>query len=322
MIAASDLTPFVKERALAIFQRIAVAEGRIHGVAPEDVGFHEVGAVDSIVDIVAACVGMEALGQPVVMASPLFDGKGWIDCAHGRYPIPAMATLEILRGLPFHQVDESFEFVTPTGAAIVAEFATRFGPIPPMQVEKMGYGLGTKRLPGRPNALRMVLGSMAGISAAPPAFETDRVVLLETNLDDCSPEIAGALVGRLLALGALDVWYTPLVMKKSRPGFTLSLLAAETDAAQLAERVFRETSAFGIRRTIWDRWKLRRHFETVQVEGQAIRLKIGRLGDEIVQRAPELDDCLAAAEATGWTVRAMQEAAMRAGWGGGGGDGV
>jgi hypothetical protein len=160
LIENSELSPFVKKHALGIFQRIAVAEGKIHGVPPENVGFHEVGALDSIADIICACVGLEALGIEQVLVSDLHDGKGFIECAHGTFPVPAPATLEILRGIPISQIDEPHELITPTGAAIAAEFAAAFGPMPKMKVEKIGYGLGSRELASRPNVLRAVLGEL------------------------------------------------------------------------------------------------------------------------------------------------------------------
>ena len=161
LIESSDLSDFVKKHALGIFHRIAVAEAKIHGKPVEEIGFHEVGALDSIADIVLACAGIEELGVEKVFCGPLADGRGWIDCAHGRFPIPAPATLEILHGLPVGQIDEPFEFITPTGAAIAAEFAAGFGPMPPLTVEKVGYGLGSRDIPSRPNVLRAVLGTLA-----------------------------------------------------------------------------------------------------------------------------------------------------------------
>jgi len=313
LIQESELSDWVKEKALAVFHRIAVAEGRIHGVPPDDVGFHEVGAVDSIVDIVAVCVGLESLGRPQVVTSPLFDGRGWIDCAHGRYPIPAMATLEILKDLPFHQIEENFEFITPTGAAIVAEFSEHFGPMPMMRVAATGYGIGTKRLPNRPNVLRAVLGERAeSWTSGPQGYDHDEVTVLETNLDDLSPELAGALVDRLMNAGALDVWHTPIVMKKSRPGILLSVLAPAGQAALLGDLMFRETSAFGIRRTTWERWKLPRRFEQIEVDGHKIRIKIGEVDGVILQAAPEFADCVKASEALQLSIREVYARAAEA----------
>ena len=188
----------------------------------ETVGFHEVGAIDSIADIVGACIALEALGRPRVVVSPLREGRGWIDCAHGRFPLPAPATLEILRGVELELVDESWESITPTGAAIAREFAESFGPMPRMEIEKIGYGIGTRDLKERPNVLRAILGRAA--ESAPNDYETDTIIEIETNLDDLSPEITGAVMERLLALGALDVTLTPVQMKKNRPGVQLSVL--------------------------------------------------------------------------------------------------
>ena len=182
MLGASELSAFVRQRSLAIFKRIAAAEAKIHGVAIEAVAFHEVGALDSIVDIVGACIALEELGQPRVICSPLREGRGWIDCAHGRFPLPAPATLEILRGIELQGVDEDWESITPTGAAIAREFAESFGPMPPMKISRIGYGIGTRDLKERPNVLRAILGA-----DLPNEFEIDKVIEIETNLDDLSP---------------------------------------------------------------------------------------------------------------------------------------
>ncbi|HEY3663083.1 MAG TPA: nickel pincer cofactor biosynthesis protein LarC, partial [Chthoniobacterales bacterium] len=219
LIGLSTLSDFVRQKALAIFERIALAEAKIHGVPVETVGFHEVGAIDSIADIVAACVALEALGRPRVVVSPLREGRGWIDCAHGRFPLPAPATLEILRGVELELVDESWESITPTGAAIAGEFGESFGAMPRMEIEKVGYGIGTRELKERPNVLRAVLGHVT--NASPAEYESDTVIEIETNIDDLSPEITGAVMERLLALGALDVILTPVQMKKNRPGVRL-----------------------------------------------------------------------------------------------------
>ena len=311
LISASELSDFVKTKSLAIFARIAEAEGRIHGVPAEDVGFHEVGAVDSIVDIVAVCVGIEHLGCPVIGSSVLFDGSGWIDCAHGRYPIPAMATLEILKGIPFRQIDEEFEFVTPTGAALVAEFSQYYGPMPELVVEKIGYGLGTRTLPGRPNALRAVLGETAS-ERAPSLLERDEAVLLETNLDDLTPELLAAATQRLMDSGALDVWITATTMKKQRVGWLLSVLVEVERESEFAEAILRTTSAFGVRRSVLGRWKLARSFHEVTVAGFPIRIKIGTIGIERVQASPEFEDCLTVATETSLPVRAIYEKALLA----------
>ena len=310
LLEASDLSDFVKSHALSIFHRIAVAEGKIHGKPPEEVGFHEVGALDSIADIVCACVGIEALGVDEVRVSPLYDGHGWVDCAHGRFPIPCPATLELLAGIPVGQWDEPFEFITPTGAALVAEFGCSFGVMPTMRIEKIGYGIGARQLPNRPNVLRAVLGEVEASSV--PPYETDTVVRVETNLDDLSPEISGAVLGRLMDAGALDASLTPIQMKKNRPGVQLSVLCEEGALQKIADLIFAETTAFGLRMDRVERWKLERRFETVRTPWGEITVKLGLSAGKIIQIAPEFESCRSVSEQTGQPLRAVYEAALRA----------
>jgi len=258
LIGKSKLSSWVKQKSLAVFQRIAEAEGKIHGMPPEKVHFHEVGAVDSIVDIVGACIGLEMLGKPRVLAAPVVEGVGWVNCAHGRFPIPAPATLAILgaRSIGVTQSDEPHELVTPTGAALLAEFAESFAPMSGIVAEKIGFGLGTRDNETRPNVLRAVLGETleSSLQAVPRPkhakawtptatrdWETDRVAVLETNLDDINAEILGCFVETALAAGALDVFHTPVQMKKNRPGVLLTVLCAETDADKFSEMILRET---------------------------------------------------------------------------------
>ena len=276
----------------------------------ETVGFHEVGAVDSIADIVGACVALEALGQPRVLASPLREGRGWIECAHGRFPLPAPATLEILRGVAVEQVDEPWESITPTGAAIAREFAESFGPMPGMEIERVGYGIGTRDLPERPNALRAVLGRTA--ASLPNELETGTVIEIETNLDDLSPELTGAALEKLLALGALDVMLTPVQMKKNRPGVLLSVLCEPALEAQIVHALLTETSAFGVRRSEKRRYKMERRFTKVQTPFGEIAIKLGLLAGAVVQVAPEFESCRAASERTGQPLRVIYQAALAA----------
>ncbi len=209
----------MKEKSIAVFQRIAVAEGKIHGLPPGEVHFHEVGAVDSIVDIVGGCIALEALGKPRVLAAGVVEGMGWIKCAHGRFPIPAPATLAILgaRGIGITQCDEPHELVTPTGAALLAEFAGSFGPMQGLVAEKIGFGLGTRDNQTRPNVLRAILGSTKAAGASANDWQTDTIAVLETNLDDINAEILGYFVEQAFAAGALDVFHTPIQMKKEPP---------------------------------------------------------------------------------------------------------
>lgn len=305
LISNSSLSEGVKERSIAVFRRIAVAEGKIHGVPPEEVGFHEVGAVDSIADIVAACAGIEALEIDRVIASRLVEGSGFVDCDHGRFPLPAPATLEILSGIPVRQIEETGELITPTGAAILAEFATFFGPLPEMRIEKIGYGLGTRDSKPRPNVLRAVVG----VCAETPDAEIDEITQIETNLDDLTPELAGATMERLFAAGALDVFYTSAQMKKNRPGFMLTVLATEETASELARIILTETSAFGVRMDRKRRMKLRREFREVETPYGPVRIKLGFLGDELVQAAPEYESCREAAKRAGVSVKDVHLAA-------------
>jgi len=304
LILRSKLSAWVKQKSLAVFQRIADAEGRIHGLPPDEVHFHEVGAVDSIVDIVGAAIALELLGKPRVFASPVIEGTGWIQCAHGRFPVPAPATLAILgaRGIGITQCEEPHELVTPTGAALLAEFVEQFGAMENLVAEKIGFGLGTRENQTRPNVLRAVLGTSdpkrvnakaTSSIARPPSpaldWETDRVAVLETNLDDCPGEILGAFVESALAAGALDVFHTPIQMKKNRPGVLLSVLCAEAEADKFAEMMLRETTAFGVRKTVAERRKLRREFAGVSTVFGKVDVKIGRLGGKVVQAAPEFE---------------------------------
>ncbi len=315
LIEASDLSDFVKKHALSIFHRVAVAEAKIHGTALDDIGFHEVGALDSIADIICACVGIEELGVEKVFVSALADGHGWVDCAHGRFPIPAMATLEILRGIPVGQIDEPFEFITPTGAAIAAEFAAGFGPMPRLKVEKIGYGLGSRKLPGRPNVLRAVVGELAveTEAATEGEYATDTVTQIETNIDDLSPEITGSLLDRLLAAGALDAFFTPAQMKKNRPGVLLTVLCEPGRVGAVSKLIFEETSSFGVRLSEKRRLKLERRMETVQTPHGAVEVKLGFDGQgKLLQVAPEFESCKMVGERSGQPVREVYLAAMHA----------
>jgi len=324
LIGKSKLSPWVKKKSVAVFQRIAVAEGKIHGQPVAKVHFHEVGAVDSIVDIVGACVALELLGKPRVLAAPVVEGTGWIRCAHGRFPVPAPATLAILgaRGIGITQCEERHELVTPTGAALLAEFAERFEPMHGIVAEKIGFGLGTRNNKTRPNVLRAVLGTQANVSglkakvagASSAAFdwEMDRVAVLETNLDDINAEILGHFLEAALAAGALDVFHTPIQMKKNRPGVLLTVLCAEGDADKFSELMLRETTAFGVRRTIAERRKLLREFALVKTKFGKVTVKLGKLNGKVVQAAPEFESCRKLAAQKRVPLKQIYEAANRA----------
>jgi uncharacterized protein (TIGR00299 family) protein len=312
LIAENGLSQWVKTKATAIFQRLAVAEGKIHGLPLEQVHFHEVGAVDSIVDIVGACVALEFFGKPRVLASAVVDGTGWIDCAHGRYPIPAPATLEVLaaRGVPISQCDEPHELITPTGAALLAEFVESFGPMEGLAPERIGFGVGQRENKTRPNVVRAILGRGAATSAHD--WQTDTVAVLETNLDDANPEWLGHFVDKAMAAGALDVCQTPAQMKKNRPGVLLTLVCMPAEADKFSEWILRHTSAFGVRRTLAERRKLRREFRTAQTQYGEVSVKIGLLDGRVIQTAPEYESCKKLAEEKNVPLKAVYEAALAA----------
>jgi len=320
----------VKQKSIAVFQRIADAEGKIHGLPADEVHFHEVGAVDSIVDIVGVAIALELLGKPRVIASPVVEGTGWINCAHGKFPVPAPATLAILgaRKIPVSQCKEPHELVTPTGAALLAEFAESFGAMENLVAEKIGFGLGTRDNLTRPNVLRVVLGTQSKVQSSkfktdsisqlatfnlqPVAnldWETDRIAVLETNLDDCPGEILGAFVETALAAGALDVFHTPIQMKKNRPGVLLTVLCVEAEADKFAELILRETTAFGVRKTMAERRKLRREFAEVKTAFGNVTVKIGRLGGKVIQAAPEFESAKKLATKKKVPVKLIYEAA-------------
>jgi uncharacterized protein (TIGR00299 family) protein len=333
LISRSKLSAWVKQKSIAVFQRIAEAEGKIHGLPPNEVHFHEVGAVDSIVDIVGAAIALELLGKPRIFASPVVEGTGWIDCAHGKFPVPAPATLAILgaRGIPVSQCDEPHELVTPTGAALLAEFVESFGAMDNLVGEKIGFGLGTRENRTRPNVLRAILGtggkrrvtgnmkhaaaeilSPVTCHSSPLDWETDRIAVLETNLDDCTGEILGAFVETARAAGALDVFHTPIQMKKNRPGVLLTVLCAEADADKFCEMILRETTAFGVRKTIAERRKLRREFAAVKTPFGKVTVKIGKLGGKVVQAAPEFEPVKKLAMQKKVPVKQIYEVAVQA----------
>lgn len=305
LLEKASLPEEVRVRAISTFQRIAVAEAKIHGVPVEDIGFHEVGAADSIADIVAACAGFYALGPLHVQASTLCEGSGWVDCAHGKFPIPAPATLEILSGIPLRQIDEPSEFITPTGAALLAEFAACFGPMPETLVEKVGYGIGTRDTHPRPNVLRAILGEISET----PSDETDEISQIETNLDDLSPEMAGYAMNRIFAAGALDVFFAPVHMKKNRPGFQLTVLCDIGKSEEMARLILRETTSFGVRIHRVRRLKLRREFQEIETPYGPVRVKLGFLGDTLIQTSPEFESCRSLSERLGVPLREVYLAA-------------
>jgi len=291
MITGSALSEGVKRRAVSVFRRIGEAEAKIHGVPLEKIHFHEIGAVDSIVDIVGACIAVEALGVDEIQASPPRLGSGFVETAHGRFPVPAPATLELLKGIPVQSSNEPVELVTPTGAALLAEFCARFGPMPAMSIEKIGYGAGSRDLEKAPNVLRAVIGEATRTADS----ESDSIAVIETNIDDMNPQLFGDVMERLLAAGALDVFLTPVQMKKNRPGTLLTVLCERNDTDALAEMLLTHTTSFGVRVYQAQRRKLAREIVTVKTKFGEIQVKVGRLGDTIVSRSPEFESCKQAA---------------------------
>ncbi len=312
LILQSGISAWARDKAIAVFNRIAAAEGKIHGVPAGKVHFHEVGAVDSIVDIVGACIGLEFLGKPRVLAGQPIEGTGWIDCAHGRFPIPAPATLEILaaRGIALTQCEEPRELITPTGAALLAEFVEEFGPMKNFTPARIGFGLGSRDNPTRPNVLRAIMGETS--AALEHDWESDAIAVLETNLDDVNPEILGHFMETALTAGALDVSYAPLHMKKNRPGFLLAVLCAAAQADKFSELILRETSAFGVRCCMAERRKLRREFQMVRTPFGEVSMKIGKLDGKVLQAAPEFESCRKLAEKEKLPLKQIYEAAMTA----------
>lgn len=308
LLAAAVLPARARARAQAVFAALAEAEGRVHGVPAESVHFHEVGALDAIGDVCGIALALEALEVDELACSSLPVARGLVDAAHGRLPLPAPATLELLRGAPLHGVDGDRELVTPTGAAVVAALATEFGRLPPMRLELIGYGAGARDLADRPNLVRVLIGERLAVAAA----GQDEAVLIETNLDDLSPELVPDAAERCFAAGALDVWVVAAQMKKGRPGVVFSALARPEDEAAVVRAVLRETSALGVRVTPARRWELERRWTTVEVSGEAIRVKLGSLDGRTVNAAPEHDDCLMVARRTGRPVKAIWAAALAA----------
>ena len=303
LLARSSLPEPVKTSALAIFARLAEAEGRVHGVPPESVEFHEVGAVDAIVDVVGAALGFAHLGADAVYCGPLPLGQGRTHSAHGPLPVPAPAAVELLRGRPVRLEDGAAELVTPTGAAIVAALA-RPEPVPDMRIEAVGWGAGERTLPDRPNLLRILVGEPVG------SVGGDEVVVLETTIDDLSPQLYEHVLERLLEAGARDAFLVPVIMKKSRPGTMLRVLAAPADRDRLAAIVFAETSTIGLRYTTWRRFVLPREERTVETPYGPVRVKVSRAPDGTPNVAPEFDDCRRLATARGVPLKLVHQAAL------------
>ncbi len=289
LIDQASLPPRVADRARRIFCRLGEAEARVHDVPIENVHFHEVGAVDAIVDIVGACIGFELLGVEEFSCSALNLGDGRVETQHGILPVPAPATAELLRGAPAYSSGIQRELVTPTGAAIASTLASRFGALPPMTVAAIGYGAGAAELPGQPNVLRLFVGESAAQGAGEPW--DDAIVVLEANLDDMNPQIYGYFVERALQAGALDVFATAVQMKKNRPGQLVTLLCEPAAVDRLTDLIFRETTTIGVRSYTARRRTLQRESIPVETPLGRIRMKVSRLNGHVLNVAPEYEDC-------------------------------
>lgn len=305
-IRDAALPPQVEQEAVAVFQRLAEAEAEVHGIAPEAVEFHEIGALDSIVDVVGACLGRMWLGVDRVVVSPLPLGQGTVECAHGLYPTPAPATAVLLRGFPVVQTSEPFELVTPTGAALLRSWASAEGLPDGARITATGHGFGHRELLGRPNLLRAVLYDWT------PDPVTAPCQVLECQLDDTVPELIGHVTQALMAAGAYDVYTTPVYMKKQRPGVLVTVLASMETRDRLLDLLFRETTTLGVREATVQRTMLPRRSEEVATRFGPVRVKIGVWDGAEVTASPEMDDCVERAAEYGASVRQVWEAAQRA----------
>ncbi len=285
IIRRAGLVPRARERSLAIFRRLAEVEAAIHQMPVEKVHFHEVGAVDSIVDIVGACVAFEALGVDKIHCSPLNLGSGFVTCEHGTLPVPAPATAALVQGKPVYARGPAVELTTPTGAAIVTTLAESFGALPPMRIEATGYGAGEREFPEHANLLRVLIGEPSR------ATEAAEIWVLEANVDDMTPQLAGYASERLLEAGALDVTLAPIYMKKERPGFTLTVLVKPEDRERLSALVFAETTTLGIRAYPAERRVLERIWVEVETGHGVVRVKVARDGAGVRNFSPEYEDC-------------------------------
>jgi uncharacterized protein (TIGR00299 family) protein len=308
IIRQSKISEQARKTAIAVFEKIAQAEGAVHGKDPNDVHFHEVGALDSIVDIVSAAIGLEALGVDKVYCSVLSVGGGTVKCADHLIPVPAPATTELLKGVPIAGGPAQLELLTPTAAAILTTVVDRFCPLPAMKIEAIGYGAGSLESEKFPNVLRLILGQITNETEA----NADSVCLLETNIDDVSGELVGSVTEKLFGQGALDVFTTPIYMKQGRPAEQISVICKIEDVQQLEQVLFKEGLTFGVRRQILQRSKLAREFVAVQTEFGEIRVKTGILDGKVVNAKPEFSGCISAAKKHNVTVKAVLDAAMTA----------
>ncbi len=309
----SDLDAKIRDTAKRVFDRLAEAEAKVHNIAKANVHLHEVSGIDSIVDIVGSVLGLAYLDVDKVYASPLSLGRGFVRCAHGRMPVPVPGTMELLQGVPVHQTDIPKELVTPTGAALITTLSQEFGVMPHMRLDRVGYGAGTRDLEQRPNLLRLCLGekiSSSSLQTTHHHAETDSVDIIETNVDDMSPEITGYVTSQLFEHGALDVFLTPTFMKKNRPATQITVLCPTARRDKLIELLLTETTTFGVRLSTTNRVKLRRDFTEVETQWGTIQAKRGYFNGTLIKTIPEYEDCKRLAEQNNVPLRQIYAEAL------------
>ncbi|HEY3928075.1 MAG TPA: nickel pincer cofactor biosynthesis protein LarC [Candidatus Koribacter sp.] len=311
IISHAPISAGAKRTATAVFEALGLAEAKIHNVSVETIHFHEVGAVDAIIDIVCSAVGAEALNVDRFVVSPLNVGGGTVVCAHGTFPVPAPATVELLKGAPVFSGEIQKELVTPTGAALVNVLADTFGPMPAMTVEKAGYGAGSRNFPAHANVLRITVGETTAVRSSKTELPMEEVTVLEATIDDLNPQVFGYVSEQALAAGALDVFAMPVQMKKGRPGTLLTVLAQPSDAERMAQLIFRETSTIGIRSRHEQRYVLPRQFKAVQTQWGEVRIKIAQLNGTVSNYAPEYEDCRRIAERHHVPLKLVMQEAIR-----------
>ncbi len=306
IIYDSRLSDGVKSNAAKIFSRLTEVEARVHNESIEEVHFHEVGALDAIIDVVGAAICFDLAGIERFVSSPLHVGSGTVEMAHGRFPIPPPAVAELLKGAPIYSTEVKGELVTPTGAAIIATLCSEYGAIPKMKLEQTGYGAGTREYEKFPNALRVLIGDSA------EAGNEERLLMIETNVDDLSPQVFGHVMERALEMGALDCYFTPVQMKKNRPGVLLSVLCQPADREKLTQMIFAETTTLGVRSYEVERRALDRERVRVETQYGPIDVKVARLNGHVVNGMPEYEQCREAARKFGVPLRKVESAARLA----------
>ncbi|MGB9597376.1 MAG: nickel pincer cofactor biosynthesis protein LarC, partial [Candidatus Poribacteria bacterium] len=306
LISESQLNDDIKTTAKKIFTKLGEAEAKVHNVDIEKIHFHEVGAVDSILDIVGSAIGINVLGIDKIFSSPLPLGQGFAKSSHGVIPIPAPATVELLKGIPAKPTEIYGELVTPTGAAILSTLAESFGPIPDMVIENIGYGAGTKDFAEQPNLLRVIVGTSKNI------YENDTVSIIETNIDDMSPQIYDLLMDKLFSIGAFDVFLTPIIMKKNRPAIKLTVLVENTKLQKAYECILSETTTMGVRIYEANRKKLSRQMSEIETEYGKVNVKLGKIGNDIIKIIPEYEDCKRLAQKNNVPIMKIHQAVLNA----------